>query len=287
MRSAVAVVVILGSVACGPKVTAATFTYDARFGEATTLDLSTDGAGASRRPAVMLVHGGGWHRGSKSQLKGLAKRLAANGYVTASINYRLDAAGAYPGSTQDCRCALSYLQNHADSLGLDPTKVAVLGYSAGGYLVSQLATAAPQSDCAEPTGAPPAAVIAGAAPEALQWLAWSNDVQDFIGAPLDGNEPRYAEASPLSNVRAGLPPYLLIHGESDSYVPAVHALSMRDALVGSGNRAELLMLRGGGHVANPGVSADQLAYEEYAIDSEEAALAIDAFLLETIGDPTK
>lgn len=286
MRNAVAIAVLISAVACGPKVTSVTFAYDPRFGEATTLDVYSD-ADARSLPAVMLVHGGGWHRGSKSQLKGLSERLAAIGYLAASINYRLDAAGAYPASARDCRCALSYLQNHADALGLDPTKVAVLGYSAGGYLVSQLATAAPKTDCAEPIGAPPAAVIAGAAPEALQWLAWSNDVQDFIGAPLKGNEVRYAEASPLNNVRAGLPPYLLIHGESDSYVPAVHALRMRDALVASGNRAELLMLRGGGHIINPGVSADQLAFEQYAIDSEEATLAIEAFLHETIGNRAK
>ncbi len=284
MRCALAAVAIFSSVACGPKVESQTLVYDARFGDSTSLEVFRSGD-APGRPAIMLVHGGGWRRGSRSQLSGLSKRLASEGYVTASIDYRLDAAGAYPASSRDCRCALSYLQNHAEALGLDRARVAVLGYSAGGHLVSLLATASPAADCAEPPGPPPAAVIAGAAPEALELLAWANDVQHYLGAPLDGHEARYAEASPLSNVRPGLPPFLLIHGEADAYVPAVHALRMREALRASGNRADLLLLRGGGHVINPGVSADQLSYDSAAIESEESVLAIDAFLRETLGEP--
>lgn len=230
----------------------------------------------------MLVHGGGWREGSKSQLEGLARRLVGEGYVAASVNYRLGADGAYPASVADARCALSFVQNHAAELGVDTRRIAVLGYSAGGYLASMLAVSDVTADCAEPLGARPRAVIAVSAPQNLGALSWANDVQNYLGAPLAGNEARYAEASPVRLVKSGAAPYLLIHGDADLYVPVTHAQEMTAALVGQGNSADLLVLRGGGHVLNPGVSPDQLVAEEYALDSEEAWLAMRDFLKKSL-----
>jgi hypothetical protein len=69
----------------------------------------------------------------------------------------------------------------------------------------------------------------------------------------------------------------------DAVVPAAHASRMRDALLGAANEAQLLLLRGGGHIFNPGVTAGQLLWEEYAVDAPEAWMAVSDFLREMIG----
>jgi len=262
---------------CGPSLTHETHVYDSRFGAKTELEVFR-AEGALPRPAVMLVHGGGWREGSRSQLTGLARRLAAQGYVTATIDYRVGSQGAYPAAVHDCRCALSYLQNHAETLGLDATRVVLLGYSAGGHLASLVATSSPVPDCAEGPGSRPVAVIAAAAPQNLTALSWASDVQQFMSGPIEAQGARYTEASPVAQVHPNQPPFLLIHGDADAYVPASHAIEMREALLAAGNDAQLLLLRGGGHVINPAVSADQLSYESYVTDSDEAWLAMNKFL---------
>ncbi len=257
--------------ACAPEISQQRASYDSRLGEAAALDVYR--SPGVMKPAVMLVHGGGWRDGSKSQLTGLATRLATEGYVAASVNYRVGAAGAYPAAVNDVRCALSFLQNHAQTFGLDATRVTVLGYSAGGHLVSMVATGA-LADCAEGNGLGPRAVIAAAAPQNLNGLRWASDVQNFMAQRADA----YDEASPLKRVGPGSAPFLLIHGEADAYVPASQAIEMRDALVAQGNDARLLLVRGGGHVLNPALNADQLSFESYVTDSGEAWLAMLDFL---------
>ncbi len=235
----------------------------------------------------MLVHGGGWREGSKEQLATFARRLAEEGYVAASINYRLGPEGAYPRAVQDTRCAFGFLRAHAAELKVIPERIALIGHSAGGHLVSLLGvdtdTAATAPDCTTGDGGKPAAVIASAAPQALVDLSWAPDVQKFMGAPVDNALAHYEEASPLEHVGAGEPPFLLLHGNMDVYVPFSHATRMRDALRGSGNDVQLMILRGGGHVLNPGTSTNSLNWEEYGLDSQEAWLAVTDFLRRTIG----
>lgn len=272
--------------ACGEASVRKDISYDERFGAQTTLDVYSP-LNSSPRAGVMLVHGGGWREGSKEQLATLARRLAEEGYVAASINYRLGPEGAYPRAVQDTRCAFGFLRAHAAELKVIPERIALIGHSAGGHLVSLLGvdtdTAATVPDCATGNGEKPAAVISSAAPQALVDLSWAPDVQKFMGAPVDNALANYEEASPLEHVGAGEPPFLLIHGNMDVYVPFSHATRMRDALRSAGNDAQLMILRGGGHVLNPGTSTNSLNWEEYGLDSQEAWLAVTDFLRRTIG----
>jgi acetyl esterase/lipase len=277
--------VFLLAIGCGGPSQRLNISYDDRFGGQTSFDLH--GAQGAARPAVMLVHGGGWHEGSKEQLAGFAERLAQEGYVAATINYRLGAPGAYPAAVQDCRCALAYLQAHASELNLLSDRIAVLGHSAGGHLVSLMSVAADveetKPDCPAGVEARPSAVIAAAAPEDLTALSWTAEAQNFLGGKLADVPERYAAASPLNHVRGGEPPFLLIHGTLDWFVPAEHSTRMRDALVAVGSEAEQLLLPGAGHVLSPAVSADHLAWEQYALDSPEAWIAVTDFLEHTVG----
>ena len=85
-----------------------------------------------KSPAILLIHGGGWKEGDKRQPREIefGTTLAENGYVAASINYALRSAGKFPLNLQDCKNGIRYLRCHAEELGIDPTRIAVMGGSA-------------------------------------------------------------------------------------------------------------------------------------------------------------
>src|SRR5688572_1247905 len=161
--------------------------YDERFA-ADAMDVYLPDDGATGRPVVMFVHGGGWKSGSADHHTDHARRLAEDGYVTVSIDYRLVPDGVFPRQVQDAQCALSFVRAHADEWGLAPDRVAVIGYSAGGHLVSMLGVAIDhpelQTDCAAgPTGAPQA-VISGAGPEDLRNWGSYDAPREMLGVAL-------------------------------------------------------------------------------------------------------
>lgn len=88
------------------------------------------------RPAIVLVHGGGWRYGERENLTALAQLLALRGYVTATISYRLADEAKYPAAIHDVKAALRWMRMNADRYGIDPEKIAVGGGSAGGQIAS-------------------------------------------------------------------------------------------------------------------------------------------------------
>ena len=274
--------------ACSGPIVLADVPYDTRFGDAATMDIYIpDGpAPAAGRPAVMLIHGGAWRFGSKDDYDPAAERLARAGFVAATINYRLVPAGIYPAAVQDCLCALSFLRANAGAYDIDPDRIAVSGYSAGGHLSSLIGVAAELEvhapDCEwGPTG-PPAAVIPGATSHTM--LDSQHDVViDFMGGTEEEMPELYASASPIAQVHPGAPPYLVIHGEDD-VVRVEGAIAMVDALRAAGNQVWFLELRGGGHVVNPSTDSSQIALEA-ATDLPEAWAATIDFLDQTLGAP--
>jgi acetyl esterase/lipase len=87
-------------------------------------------------PIVLLVHGGGWRAGDRNNLSSLAVRLAARGYASATVSYRLSGEARYPAAVDDVRSALHWVREHADDYGLDQRRVVVAGGSAGGQIAS-------------------------------------------------------------------------------------------------------------------------------------------------------
>lgn len=89
-------------------------------------------------PAVLMVHGGGWERGDRAMERPLARHLAARGYVTATVSYRLGAPGRFPAALHDLKAAVRWLREHAPVYNVDATQLAAVGASAGGQLVALL-----------------------------------------------------------------------------------------------------------------------------------------------------
>jgi pectinesterase len=91
-------------------------------------------------PAVLFIHGGGWRSGDRSQHVPMAQQLAAKGYVTATVEYRLSTEARYPAAVHDLKAAIRWLRASARQYPIDTTKIAVWGFSAGGQLAALVGT---------------------------------------------------------------------------------------------------------------------------------------------------
>jgi len=186
-------------------------------------------------PAVLFFHGGAWRFGSKDDLPPLAARLLEKGIALASADYRPSTEASFPAQLEDARCALRYLRQHAAEHGVDPARIGAWGESSGGHLAALLATTA-----REP-GERVRAVADSFGPTDLARLRGplAGAVKLLLGDPAHA-----ADASPLFHVRAGLPPFLLVHGERDQVVPPDQSRSMLRALQRAGGEATLMLMPG-------------------------------------------
>lgn len=288
MRACLTLSLILGGCASRPIEVEQGVSYDDRFA-ATTMDVYLPDDGRTGRPAVMFVHGGSWSGGSARAHTGHAERLAEAGYVAVTIDYRLVPDGVYPRQMQDAACALAFLRGQQDAWGLDPERVAVVGYSAGGHLVSMLGVAFDEpelaADCAAGPTPPPQAVISGAGPEDLRVWPEVDSVVNMLGGPIDEVPERWDLASPILHARPDAPPFLFVHGTADWIVPIDHSRWMRDALRAEGVDARLLELDGIGHLIGVGGDGGRSEVGLMSIDHPEAWLAQMDFLADTVGAP--
>lgn len=91
---------------------------------------------AEKSPCILCIHGGGWASGNKSLLEPLAMELARNGYVTATVEYRLSPEARYPAGVTDVKQAIKWLKRNAGFLGIDTSRLAILGTSAGATIAT-------------------------------------------------------------------------------------------------------------------------------------------------------
>lgn len=100
------------------------------------IDAFTPAVTEKPAPAVILVHGGGWRSGDRTHHIPLAQRLAALGYASFTVEYRLSTEAPYPAAVADVRSSIRWLRANAKKLRVDPNKIVVLGFSAGGQLAA-------------------------------------------------------------------------------------------------------------------------------------------------------
>jgi acetyl esterase/lipase len=195
-------------------------------------------------PVVVFLHGGGWRLGSR-HTAGPAYRgadptpfeqVAQAGIAVASVDYRLSGEAVWPTQLHDAKAAVRWLRSRADEVGIDPARIASWGESAGGHLAELLALATdPALEGDVGVTGPSSAVIAVAA-----WYAPSDiaavatdlgaDPADastrealMLGAPAVEVPERAAEASPITHVSPAAPPFLLLHGRADQFIPVAQS----------------------------------------------------------------
>ena len=112
----------------------------ARYGErGLQLDLYRPKDATGALPAIVCIHGGGWFQGDRASMRPLAQALAARGFVTVTISYRLSGEEKFPAQIQDCKAAVRWLRANAAKFGVRPDAIGVTGLSAGGHLAALLA----------------------------------------------------------------------------------------------------------------------------------------------------
>ena len=212
---------------------------------------------APRYPLVVWVHGGAWFVGSK-ECGGTWPRLVQHGYIVASINYRLSTQAPFPAGLRDCQSAIRFLRSHAERYHIDPDHIGVWGASAGGHLAAMVGTAQDDAGPQDPAGqTPPAsarvqAVCDWFGPSDL-WRLAAKDSQQYailsllLGGPVADNWDKARAASPLSQVKKGDPPFLIMHGDRDSLVPLEQSVLLDAALRKVGVESHLIVLRGADH----------------------------------------
>jgi acetyl esterase/lipase len=188
-----------------------------------------------RRPAVLQIHGGAWVIGDKrEQGIPLLKALARRGWVGFNANYRLSPGATWPDHLVDLKRALAFIREHADEYDVDPSFVAVTGGSAGGHLATMVALTAgdpeyqpgfEDADTSVQAAVPFYAVYdftnrhGTMGPEFLDWILQPLVMKAF----LEEEPERFAAASPLDQVHADAPPFLVIHGDNDTLAPVEDA----------------------------------------------------------------
>jgi pectinesterase len=89
-----------------------------------------------KTPAIIIIHGGGWRTGNRKQHIPMAQKLASLGYATFTVEYRLSTEALYPAAVKDVKSAIIWVKKNAKKFGIDTSKVAALGFSAGGQLAA-------------------------------------------------------------------------------------------------------------------------------------------------------
>lgn len=247
-------------------------TYKTVAGRELKLDLYYPTARRSERcPVIVFTHGGGWAAGSRYKAADgifatVFGRLIRNGFAVAPVTYRLAKADrnvAIRDCVIDCKDAVRYLAKNSASLGIDRSRIGVMGDSAGGHLAQMLLLTAPDQFAGDPSLADvPYRMFAG-----VSWygpcdfektdLFNHDDRADFhdrfAGRILSSDSgptdrvTRYREVSPVNYLTRSSPPLLMIQGDQDTTIPVKHAYWMKQKADALQAPVEIMIIRNAGH----------------------------------------
>jgi alpha-L-fucosidase 2 len=190
------------------------------------------------QPAVILVHGGGWEAGDKrTYIQPWFPVFSKAGLAWFSIDYRLAPKDRFPAAVEDVEDAVRYLQKHAARFNIDPERIALVGESAGGHLVSLVA--------ARGKVRVRAAVSFYGIHDIELWRRQRGEMPKNIAQFLGTADPK--QASPITFVTKNTPPMLFIHGTEDRGVPLAQSAAMCAAMKAAGARCEVYAVEGAPH----------------------------------------
>ncbi|HEY6793714.1 MAG TPA: alpha/beta hydrolase fold domain-containing protein, partial [Kineosporiaceae bacterium] len=243
---------------------------------AQVLDLYLPTRTGAAVPLVIDIHGGAFSSGDKADSGVLfnLQALLAQGYAVASVNYRLSGEAPFPAGVQDVKAAVRYLRAHAAEYGLDPTRFAAWGTSAGGYLAAMIGATGGQTNAVLDDAAlgnsglssTVQAVVSMYGPSdfttidaQLKQACGANASRDsggtspesqWLGAPVSSSPNARGSVIPAWVVSApagSLPPFLLAHGDADCTVPVGQSTELADALRRARTTVQLQVVPGAEH----------------------------------------
>ncbi len=216
-------------------------------------------------PVIVFIHGGGWRAGDKAGGIGNVGRYVASGeYAGVSVGYRLTNEAQWPAQIHDCKAAIRWVKAHAAEHGLDASKIAVWGASAGGHLVSMLGTSGDVKELEGTLGkhldqdSKITCVVNFFGPENFLTMVRQPSTIDrtqgkdypealLLGGPVPEREAVAKEASPVTHVSAGDAAFFTAHGTKDPLVPYAQGEEIHAALTKAGVPSILQEMTDGGH----------------------------------------
>jgi acetyl esterase/lipase len=207
--------------------------------------------GAALGAAVILLHGGGWMVGDRADVGGYAEALAHLGFTAIAAEYRLLREAAWPAQIEDARAVAAFVIDSAEDFGVSPSKVALMGFSAGAHLALIAAgtpSNSPFGGPDYPAGGRIAAVVSAFGPPEVR-LPRPGDPPSPATALLgpSATEETAKAASPLTYVAGDFPATMLISGTRDGLVPYTEQIALFAALEAAGVPADLRLYHGHAH----------------------------------------
>ena len=202
---------------------------------------STIKEATKKLPAIVFFFGGGWNNGTVKQFEPQALYFSQRGMVCILVDYRVkEKQKTTPfESLKDAKSAIRYIREHANELGIDPSKIVAAGGSAGGHLAAATATINDYNESTDNTAI-------SCIPDALVLF---NPV--FDNGPGGYGYERIGEAyknfSPLHNIKSGAPPTIVFLGDKDHLIPAETAKYYKTIMEKVKSRCDLFLYEGQGH----------------------------------------
>ena len=218
--------------------------------------------GATQAPVVVMFHGGGFRMGDKSELAIWPELLEA-GIAVVRVNYRLSDSAKWPAQGDDGLAAVVHLQREGAALGVDPSRIVLMGQSAGAFLAVSTALSLVE------VGLPPRGVVNLFGPMDFSTMDQDmatlgrtsqmgpTDVADsaesrLLGFPVGDNRAVARSISPvgrLSQLKDPLPPLLIRHGDADPLIADLQAKRLREAWIAADPAAQVdyKLVPGAGH----------------------------------------
>jgi len=232
--------------------------YRTDVGPSTVLDLAQPQFGPqTNRPAILIIHGGGWSAGSKNDLvyRALMIDYAMKGYVVANANYRLTQEAPMPACIEDVRCAVRWMKVHASQLGIDPERIGTYGHSAGGHLSLMLGVSADSKVLDSPN---------------VPWSEYTSSVACSAGGapPTEIGNPnipwaQHPEWWPIGYIEKVSTPILALQGAEDPVVRPNLTEDWVKKMQRTGSSVDFVKVHG-----NHGVAFDQqLEFTRPAMDA--------------------
>ena len=240
------------------------------YGKAGEFELKLDLARPGRDglfPAIVFIHGGGWHLSDRQAYRQEIREAAEKGYVAVTIDYRLmkfdeakkestTAAPIFPAQIHDAKAAVRWLRAHADQYHVDPHRIGVTGASAGGHLSLLVGLTDPTANLEGESGNPgqssrvqavvnvfgPTDMVGCYEKSTVAWI-----FRLFMGGTPDEAGQRYRAASPITYVTKDDPPVLTVHGDQDALVPVEQAIRLDAKMKAAGAFHQLTVFEGQKH----------------------------------------
>lgn len=217
---------------------------------------------AKPMPGLVWIHGGAWCEGNKEEGFKPLLPFARQGYLCASIEYRLSHEAIFPAQIEDCKCAVRFLRAHAKELHLNSDRIGVWGRSAGGHLAALLGTT---NHVEELEGEGGWENFSSCVQAVCDWFGPTDflKIDDFprkvkhsaadapeallIGGIVAENQEKAMRANPIAYVTEDAPPFAIFHADDDLIVPLNQSQLLFEALQQAGVEVSLEIVKGGGH----------------------------------------